>query len=105
MQAQWPWLLLKGSVCPAALLGANETLFQGEGLADICCLQPYSACGPTCRCVCVCVCVCVCCAGHLECALCTSCSTGVCPRSLTQHCAPARTHARPPTPTVALTGA
>lgn len=56
VQFPWPWLLFKGAMCPAALLGTNETLFQGEELADVGCLQPYSCCGPTCRCaVCACV--------------------------------------------------
>lgn len=54
VQLPWPWLIFKALICPASVLGANETLFQGEEPADVCCLQPYSFCGPTCRCVLAC---------------------------------------------------
>lgn len=41
---------MQALLCPAAALGGNETMFQEEEPADICCLQPHSLCGPTCRC-------------------------------------------------------
>jgi hypothetical protein len=49
LQACFPLFFPKACLCPALLLGANESLLQREEAAEICCFQRHSLCGPTMR--------------------------------------------------------